>query len=156
MTNHWWKAYHGMANDVKLNVIAIKSKSRRCEVGWLWFCLLERASSNEEDRGCIAGIDKSELSALAEIPEDQVSRIMEQFIERGLISGGRLTAWEKRQPKVNREDPNANERKKNQRLRQMSRNVTHESHTGHAMSHTEKRREEERRREEKKSNPFAD
>ncbi len=120
MSMDWWRAHHGISNDSKLCVIALKSKSRKCEVGWVWVIVLDYASQNE-NRGFITGLDDEQISVMADIPVEQVSAIIEQFKQRGLIQqDGMVTTWLKRQPLRERSDDSSTERVRRFRDKQRS------------------------------------
>lgn len=152
IANHWWRAHHGISNDAKLAVVALKCGAKRCEVGWVWLILLDYASQNEE-RGNITGLDHEQIAVMADLSPEKVSEIIGQLKQRELIQqDGRLSAWDKRQPKREREDETAAERKRRQRAK--SHNVTPENGDvtpPSAMTRTEERREEEIRGEENKT-----
>lgn len=119
----WFRAHHGISNDIKLALIAAKLGVPRCEVGWVWMICLDRASQNELDRGNIDGLQIDEIEMLAGIPTDRATEIMQAFRDRRLIDeDGRLTSWDKRQPKRERIDDDSTERV--QRLRLKKRHVT--------------------------------
>lgn len=109
---NWWRAHHGISNDSKLAVVAVQMKAKRCEVGWVWVILLDYASQNEK-RGSIVGLDHEQISIMADLPLVQVSEIIGQLTQRGLIQqDGNLTAWTKRQPVRERADETSTERVK--------------------------------------------
>lgn len=100
----WWRAHHGISNDSKLAVVAMRAKARKCEVGWVWVILIDYASQ-QEVRGSISGLDDDQISVMAEIPAETAASILESMRYRGLITPeGILTAWTKRQPIRERED----------------------------------------------------
>lgn len=95
---NWWRAYHGISADAKLGVVALRCGARRCEVGWVWTALLDRASQSEE-RGSIAGYDVEAMAFAGELSAEVVEAIIETMREKGMIdSCDILTAWERRQP----------------------------------------------------------
>lgn len=151
---NWWRAHHGISNDSKLAVIALKANAKKCEVGWIWIILLDYASQAEGrgcDRGCVSGLDAEQISLIADVPIETVERIMDILNSRGLIgTDGHLTAWEKRQPRE--EDRTAAERQRRRRK------LLKEQDNGHGMSRrdtvtvtavtAEERRGDERREEQ--------
>ena len=125
---NWWRAHHGIANDPKLALISMSRHvtpchARRGDVLAVWISLLDFASQNEP-RGSIKGHDCEQFAWFLELPVETVAAIIEGFQERGMISGTMLTAWERRQPKRDREDLGATDRKRKQREKSMD--------TGHA------------------------
>lgn len=149
ITNHWWRAHHGISHDSKLGVVALRSKAKPGEVLAVWVVLLDYASQNEEDRGSTCGLAIEQIALMTGFPEDQVSEIIGQLTQRGLIQqDGVLTAWPKRNPKREREDEGSTERVR--RFRDKQRHVTPEN-TDETPCNAQ-RREEKSRGEEKSQN----
>ena len=150
----WWRAHHGISNDVKLAIVASRAKARRCEVGWVWIILLDYASQNEP-RGYITGLDNEQIAVMADLAEDQVSEIIGQLTQRGLIQqDGLVKAWLKRQPARERQDGTSTARSRQRRAKLVhappcTTNATPRNTT----QHPEEKRLEEIRRE--KSKPSA-
>ena len=97
----WFRMWHGMPNDDKLRVVARKSKQPMAFVVAVWSYLLDYASQQEQ-RGSIAGIDLEAVAVGLDMEEDVVSSIFFCLEEKERIKNGRITSWEKLQPK--RED----------------------------------------------------
>jgi len=157
---NWWRAHHGLAYDAKVGIVARRIGARRTDVGMVWIACLEYASQAEERgerRGSVEGIDPAVVGFGLDLDPDEVQRIMRGLEQQGLIIGGRLSGWERRNPI--REDPTAADRQRARRERCVtdrdhgsvtqchapSRVVTQESDE----SRLDKRREEEIRGEEK-------
>lgn len=117
---NWWRAHHGISNDSKLAVCAQRAKARRCEVLAVWVALLDFASQNDNDRGSICGLDQDQIAAITDIKLSCVESIMNEFKRRGMVtSEGRLTAWDKRQPRRERDDSDSTtDRDRQRRFRQ--------------------------------------
>jgi hypothetical protein len=95
---NWWRAHHGISNDIKVGIVASRIGASKAEVGWTLIILLDYASQNDRDRGSIEGLEVDEIAAMAGIDIDGVQRIMGALRERRIISeDNRLTNWEKRQ-----------------------------------------------------------
>lgn len=101
MSIEWFRWYHNTASDPKFQVIARRSKRPKCEVIAVWACLLEY-TSQEQDRGSLAGLDHETIAATVDIDDESAEAIIAAMEAKGLISDGRIAAWERRQPK--RED----------------------------------------------------
>lgn len=149
----WFRWHHGSVTDPKFGLVAKKAGARVGDVIAVWAYLLESASANE-DRGTVGEIDDEAVEFLLGLDEGMAFRILDAMTQRGLLeAGGRVAAWEKRQPK--REDDTAAERKRRQREREHelraapivtepeSQHVT-QSHAEvtHGHDREEKRREE--------------
>ncbi len=121
---NWWRAYHGIANDAKLALVArsrhvTPCHAKRCDVLAVWVALLDFASQNDP-RGSIDGYDCEQIGWALEMEPTTVSAIIGGLRERRMIEGNFLTAWEKRQTKREREDTTAAARKQRQRARRIS------------------------------------
>lgn len=137
MKEHWYRAYHGMPSDPKLKVVAMRAShatSRRVTIATVlavWNCMLDCASQ-ASPRGTLEGWSAEDIAALLEIDQVEIDAI-HVAMQGKMLDGKCLMAWEKRQPKREREDPTAAERKRAQRERDaaaqgcdspMSRHVT--------------------------------
>lgn len=110
----WFRWHHGSVTDPKFQLIARNAGVRLGDVIAAWAFILESASANT-DRGVVEKIDYETLDFLLGVDGGTSARIVEAMTARGLIEGGRVSAWERRQPK--REDDDAAERKRKQRER---------------------------------------
>ena len=144
----WWRAYHGLPNDPKLALVAAATKlqrhvtprnATRGEVLAVWVSLLDLASQNAQ-RGSIEGFDTEQIAWMLEMPQEDVSDIIDGLRKKGCISGNTLTSWDKRNPKRERDD-NSLERVRKHREKQSPDTVTPRNAT---------KRLEERRGEEKR------
>lgn len=152
----WFRWHHGSVNDPKFGLVARKAAARVGDVIAVWALILEQASASAE-RGVFGAIDCEATDFLLGAEDGTTARILDAMQGRGLIDGGRVTRWEERQPKRERVDNTAAERKREQREREKRERDT--ANTGsdagvtpsHATSHQVTPREEESR-EEKKNN----
>ncbi len=104
MAMNWWRAHHGLPYDAKLGIVARALNVSRADVGMVWVACLDHASQ-AEDRGSVAGINPEVIAFGLDMDIGEVSRIIEGFRNREMIDpDGRLAAWDKRQPKYERED----------------------------------------------------
>jgi hypothetical protein len=115
---NWWRAYHGLPNDPKLALVASVTpcNTTRGHVTMVFVTLLDHASQNVP-RGSLDGVDPEQIAYTLEMGTEEVSAIIETFKTRNIIVGNRLKAWDKRQPKRERED-NSTERVRSYRQRQ--------------------------------------
>lgn len=115
----WFRWHHGSVSDQKFSLIAKKAGSSVAEVIAVWACLLELASA-AEDRGHPGAPDFESMDCALGIEDGRSQRIYDRMLERDVVSTetGRVTSWEKRQPK--REDDTAADRKRRQREREQS------------------------------------
>ena len=144
----WFRWHHGSITDPKFQLVAKKSGARFGDVIAVWAFVLETASA-DTDRGTIGQIDFEALDFMLGAEDGTAIRILDAMTARGLIAGNRVAAWDKRQPKREREDTGAAARKQKQR-ELASVGVAFDVTPGHAMSHQVTSREEERREEESK------
>lgn len=151
----WFRWHHGSVNDPKFGLIAKKASARVGDVIAVWALVLEQASANV-DRGAYTDIDYEATDFLLGADDGTTARIVEAMRARGLITGNRVTRWEDRQPKRERVDTTAAERKRAQRDRERERDeqcdddkdgVPEDVTPSHATSHQVTPREEKSREE---------
>lgn len=111
----WFRWYHGTVDDRKWLVVSRYCGQSRAVVLAVWCALLEFASQAEE-RGSIAAFDCESLDALLGVEDGVCAAVMQAFVRKGLVSNGRLTAWERRQPRREDEDAVDRQRRRRQRL----------------------------------------
>lgn len=153
----WLRWHHGTVDEAKLRTAAKRAGARMCEAVAMWAICME-AASRSEPRGSCAALDFEVIDCTQDFDEGTAARLYAAFqgLARPLIGAdGNLLAWEKRQPKREREDDTAAERKRRQRERQREAGVNEgrcptreegepEADTPcHAMSHQKTPRGEE-------------
>jgi hypothetical protein len=144
----WFRWHHGAVTDPKFQLVARKAGASLPDVLAVWAFVLERASSATE-RGCFGAIDAEALDCLFGFPstETRTADILRVFAERGLTTDGRISRWEERQPKREREDDKSTGRV------QAHRDRKRQETPGNANPPQETPRGEERREEKKDSVP---
>lgn len=158
----WFRWHHGSVTDPKFQLVARKSKQALASVIAVWAFVLEQASASE-DRGAFGTIDFEAIDCLLGLEDGATAAILAAMGERGLVDGGAVSAWEKRQPKRERTDNTSTERSRAHRDRQRQaqqdgdkqHHVTPEIDDAtpcNATQHQKKPRGEESR-EEKKNTP---
>ena len=146
----WFRWHHGSVNDPKFGLVARKASARVGDVIAVWALILEQASAHAE-RGLFGAIDCEATDFLLGAEDGTTASILEAMQGRALIDGGRVTRWEERQPKRERVDTTAAERKRQQRERDISKIGSDAVVTpSHATSHQVTPREEKSREEEKR------
>lgn len=135
----WFRWHHGSVTDPKFQLVARQAGASLSDVLAVWAYLLESASAAQE-RGDIGDIDAEALDCMFGFPttETRTANIMAAMTKRGLLSDGRIAAWDRRQPK--REDDTAADRKRRQREREheermaaaVTHDVSHDVTHGHA------------------------
>jgi len=120
----WFRSWHGAPTDPKWLGIARRAGIAPGIAVAIAWALMDRASQSE-DRGSIHGFDAEGLAYFFGCEPDQVDAVVAAMTDKGMISEGRFTSWEKRQPK--REDDSAKRvREHRERNRQQEkRDVTH-------------------------------
>jgi len=160
---HWFRWHHGTVTDPKFGLIAKKAGTSVAEVIAVWAYLLEAASASQ-DRGNPGMPDFESIDFALGVDEGSAKRVYGLMQGRALIAEdtGRLAAWERRQPKREREDDTGTERKRRQRGREAGGVMAGAmpSHTEslsvapcHATSRQVTPRGEERREEEIRKTP---
>lgn len=147
----WFRWHHGSVTDPKFALVARRAGASLPDVLAVWAFLLEKASA-AETRGTFSDIDCEAVDCLFGFPEERTAAILKALSDRNLVGDGQVIAWEKRQPKREREDNTAAERKRAQRERESHQQEPDEatdSHVTprHATSRQEKPRGEESRGE---------
>jgi len=149
----WFRWHHGSVTDPKFQLVARKAGVGLPDVIAVWAFVLEKASASEE-RGSFGDLDHEAIDCLFGMDDGKTLAILEQMEVRGLVADGCICAWEKRQPKREREDDTAAERKRRQRERDANQShdtpsAADQSHVTpcHATSHQKTPRGEERREE---------
>lgn len=99
----WFRFYVGTSTDPKFRVVSKKSGARLGDVLAVWQMILERACGSDE-RGRIDGFDCEGVDALLGLDDGVSCKIFSAMESKGLIVSGRVAAWEKRQPKRERDD----------------------------------------------------
>lgn len=105
----WFRWHHGSVTDPKFQLVARKSGARLSDVLAVWAFLLEKASASEQ-RGSFGDIDAESIDCLFGFDDGMTTLVISQMVERGLVEGDAVSAWEKRQPKREREGDNSTER----------------------------------------------
>lgn len=141
----WFRWHHGSVNDPKFGLVAKKAGARVGDVIAVWALVLEQASANV-DRGLCGDLDAEATDFLLGADEGTTARILDAMRARGLITDGRVTRWEGRQPKRERVDNTAAERKRAQRERDNAKDGEETTATPcHTMSRQVTPREEKSR-----------
>jgi hypothetical protein len=149
----WFRMYHGVSTDPKWLSVARRAVThcdardasvRIADVVAVWCMLLDFASQCAP-RGSVRGFDAESAADFLGLSESVVRAILQALDEKGILSGDRITNWEKRQPK--REDSSA-ERMRRHRERKR-RDVT----LGDAGQANVTPRGEERRGDERDTPP---
>lgn len=100
----WWRSHHGAPKDTKWRIIGRIAGVPHGNVAAVAWLLLDYASQANE-RGSITGYDIDELAEDCGYERDCVARILAAMEEKGFLQDGRISAWDRRQPK--REDDSA-------------------------------------------------
>lgn len=129
MAMDWFRWHHGSVTDPKFQLAARRAGASLPDVLAVWAYILEQASAHE-DRGYFGCMDAEALDVLFNFPntETRTADILKSLEMRGLTKDGRIVRWEKRQPKRERDDPGATDRKRNQREREASQDQVTPSH----------------------------
>lgn len=143
----WFRWHHGSVTDPKFALVARRAGASLPDVLAVWAYILETASQSEV-RGQFGDVDAEALDCLFNFPatETRTADILAAMNSRGLTKDGAIFAWEKRQPKREREDNTAADRKRKQRAEVAGQDVVTPSHT---MSHQKTPRGEKSKEENK-------
>jgi hypothetical protein len=138
----WFRWHHGSVTDPKFQLVAKRAGASVAEVLAVWACLLE-AASMAANRGNPGDIDCEATDCALGLADGVTAKVIGEMDLRGLFrEDGGITAWEKRQPKREREDDTNADRQRAFKARQNQ--VTPDNATDH-----QKTPREEKSREEK-------
>lgn len=118
--SHWVRLWDDMPTDPKWRVIAKRAGRPIPEVMAVFLFMLSNAGGSSE-RGTLENWNDEDVAAALDIDEAHVAAIR-SAMQGKTLDGDKLTGWEKRQPKRERDDDNSTERVKAFRERQ--RHVT--------------------------------
>lgn len=116
----WLRLHHDTINDPKWRVVAARSGQPLHAVLAVWMAMLVNASRSPE-RGTLDGWDDEDMGVAVGLAEDSVTAIR-NAMQGKVLDGGRLTGWEKRQPK--REDGSAERAKAHRERSRTQPNAT--------------------------------
>lgn len=120
----WFRSWHGAPTDPKWLGIARKANvAPGIAVAVAW-ALMDRASQSE-DRGSIEGYDADGLACFFGCEPEQVEAIIAAMIDKAMIADGRLTSWERRQPKREDDSSKRVREHRERKLQHQERSVTH-------------------------------
>lgn len=107
----WFRWHHGSVTDPKFALIARKANARLGDVIAVWAYLLEQASASPS-RGSYGALDLEAIDCLLDAEDGTAEAILTAMCERGLVNPetDTVVAWEKRQPKREREDDSSTDR----------------------------------------------
>lgn len=149
----WFRWHHGSVTDPKFQLVARKAGVRLPDVLAVWAFVLEKASASDE-RGSFGEIDCEAVDCLFGLEEGQTAQILEHMGARGLVDGGRISAWEKRQPKRERDADSSTDRTRAYRERQKQQGDAQQDHvTPCDATERQETPREEKSREEKENPP---
>jgi hypothetical protein len=96
MSMEWYRAYHNMPHDPKLQVVAKRCSQPMAFVVAVWVCILD-AASQANPRGVIE-IDPEEVAVIQGIELEAVEAIFDALKSKNLIDDeGAVVNWHKRQ-----------------------------------------------------------
>lgn len=142
----WFRWHHGSVTDPKFQLIAKKSGASLPDVLAVWAYVLEQASANET-RGNHGEIDSEAVDCMFGFDDGQTEAILNVMQSRGLLVDGRVSSWDKRQPKRERDTDNSAERTRAYRERQRQQSDDQQNHVTpcDATEHQKNAREEKSR-----------
>lgn len=105
----WFRWHHGSVTDPKFALVARKASARLGDVVAVWAFVLEAASASR-DRGHFGEVDAEAVDCLLGAEDGTCTAILRAMEDRGLIADGAVCAWEKRQPKRERDDDSSTDR----------------------------------------------
>lgn len=120
--SRWFRHYAGMMSDPKFGGVARFCKRSRAEVLFVWGCLLESAS---ECDSAFYSWDADAIAELLAIDTEEAQAIHDALEAKGLIAGGRIAAWDKRQFKSDDSSQRVKEHRERQKAaKEAARNAS--------------------------------
>lgn len=96
MKMQWYRIYHGLPYDPKLQVVAKRTGYPLGYVVPVWICVLDAASKNDP-RG-VAKLDPEEIAVTLQMEIEAVETILAAFIDKKLMDkDGTVVTWHKYQ-----------------------------------------------------------
>lgn len=92
--SRWFRHYAGMMSDPKFGGVARFCKRSRAEVLFVWGCLLESASEYDS---AVYSWDADAIAEMLGIETEVAQAIHDALAAKGLIEGGRIASWDRRQ-----------------------------------------------------------
>lgn len=139
-----------MPTDPKFRVVAKRAGRPTVEVLAVFTAMLTNASANEEERGTLRSWSHEDIAVALDMEPEHAEAIY-NAMQGKLLDGDKLTGWERRQPKRERDD-NSAERVKAHRARMNGKetpdNADERAVTPRNASVTPRNALEERREEE--------
>lgn len=149
----WFRWHHGSVTDPKFQLVAKKASASVGEVIAVWACLLEAASASEQ-RGNHGAIDFESMDCSLGYDDGKCRRIYDRMCERDLIDDeGGVAAWDRRQPKRERDDDSSTDRVRAFRDRQRQEKQGNATETPRNANADHETPREEKKRVEKHSPP---
>ncbi len=93
---HWYKAVHGLQNDLRYPAVAKRAEASILEVIAIVNMLFECASRNH-DRGSISNFDAESFAAYAGTDQAKIEAVVAALGDKGFILNGRLVDWARTQ-----------------------------------------------------------
>lgn len=100
----WFRSWHGAPTDPKWLAVAKRAKVSPGVVSAIAWALMDNASQAEQ-RGSTQKFSVETYSSYSNFRATMIERVLAAMRDIGIIVDGRLSAWERRQPK--REDGSA-------------------------------------------------
>lgn len=101
----WFRLHHGTPQDPKWIVVARRAHVPVGAVLAVWMAMLD-AASRAATRGTLEGWDHEDVAAMLGYETEQVQAVYDAM-QGKTLDGDRVMAWDKRQPKREREDDSA-------------------------------------------------
>lgn len=92
----WFRHYHGLCKDEKLTAAAMSAGVSHCTAVAAWCYVLEHASSARR-RGDVTECHARHCAIALRIEVAEADAILAAFAAEGMIAGGKVAKWEKRQ-----------------------------------------------------------
>lgn len=99
----WFRWHHGSVNDPKFRTVAKRAGARVGDVIAMWAFVLEHASASAT-RGNHGNLDFESIDDALGMPEGTAAAIHAAMVAKDLLAeDGSVTAWDRRQPKRERD-----------------------------------------------------
>jgi len=99
----WFRSWHRAPTDSKWLVVAKRAGVEPGIVSAVFWALLDHASQHTK-RGTVSNFDIESYSAWSGFTEEHITAVLRELEAKGIIVGGKLAEWDKRQPQRERDD----------------------------------------------------
>lgn len=149
----WFRLHHGTPQDPKWIVVSRRARVPVGAVLSVWMTMLD-AASRASERGTLEGWDHEDVAAMLGYETEQVAAIYDAM-QGKTLDGDRVMAWDKRQPKRERDDDSASRVRAHRERNAAEDHVTPCNASGSQETPRGEEKREEKKEEAQKASPSS-